>query len=86
VFGWSSGEPTTLTTMDVFGRDVTIIPGLGSDFGSPGRKRELETRALAEAAAGRLVPLVSRFPLADAAGAHRALEGRATVGKTVLVT
>ena len=51
----------------------------------PGGMRDLETRALAEAAAGRLVPLVTRFPLAQAAQAHAALEARKTVGKTVLV-
>jgi NADPH2:quinone reductase len=85
VFGWSSGEPTALTTMDVFGRSLTVTTGLGPDFGGPERKRELEATALAEAAAGRLVPLLSRFPLADAAAAHTALESRATVGKTVLI-
>jgi NADPH2:quinone reductase len=85
VFGWSSGEPTELTTMDVFGRSITVTTGLAPDFGSPERKRELEARALAEAAAGRLVPLLSRFSLADAAAAHTALESRATVGKTVLI-
>jgi NADPH:quinone reductase len=85
VFGWSSGEPTELTTMDVFGRSLTVTSGLGPDIGNPERKRELEAAALAEAAAGRLVPLLSRFPLADAAGAHTALESRATVGKTVLI-
>lgn len=85
VFGWSSGEPTALTTMDVFGRSLTVTTGLGPDFGGPERKRELEATALAEAGAGRLVPLLSRFPLADAAAAHRALESRATVGKTVLI-
>jgi NADPH:quinone reductase len=54
--------------------------------GITGRMRELETRALAEAATGRLVPLVGgRFPLADAAAAHRAVDERDTVGKTVLV-
>jgi NADPH:quinone reductase len=47
--------------------------------------RDLEARALAEADAGRLVPLLTRFPLADAAQAHAALEARGTVGKTVLV-
>jgi NADPH2:quinone reductase len=37
-------------------------------------------------AAGQLVPLVGpHFALADAADAHRAMEARATVGKTVLV-
>jgi NADPH2:quinone reductase len=85
VFGWSSGEPTKLTTMDVFGRSLTVTTGLGPDIGHPERKRALEATALAEAAAGRLVPLLSRFPLADAAAAHTALESRATVGKTVLI-
>jgi NADPH2:quinone reductase len=48
-------------------------------------QRALETRALDEFASGRLVPLTQRFPLAQAAAAHTALEARATVGKTVLV-
>ena len=40
----------------------------------------------AEAAAGRLRPLVGqRFPLAEAAAAHTAIEARATVGKTLLL-
>ena len=47
--------------------------------------RDLEERALAAAADGRLVPLVQRFALAQAAAAHAAIEARATVGKTVLV-
>jgi NADPH:quinone reductase len=42
-------------------------------------------QALAAAAEGRLVPLVQRFALADAAGAHAALETRVTMGKAVLV-
>ncbi|WP_460067075.1 zinc-binding dehydrogenase [Streptomyces sp. YKOK-I1] len=49
-----------------------------------GGLRALEERALAEAAAGRLTPAVQRFPLAEAAAAHRALETRRTVGKVVL--
>jgi NADPH:quinone reductase len=85
VFGWSSGEPSGFTTADVFDRYLTVTSGFGPDILSPERKRELETAALAEAAAGRLVPLLSRFPLADASAAHLALEGRATVGKAVLI-
>jgi NADPH:quinone reductase len=85
VFGWSSGVPTELTTADVFGRSLTVTTGLGPDIGNPERRRELEAKALAEAAAGRLIPLLTRFPLPDAAAAHRPLESRATVGKTVLI-
>jgi NADPH:quinone reductase-like Zn-dependent oxidoreductase len=45
------------------------------------RLRELETRAFAEADAGRLVPHVgSRFPLACAP-----IEARATSGKVILL-
>ncbi|MFF4589180.1 zinc-binding dehydrogenase [Streptomyces sp. NPDC001388] len=44
----------------------------------------MEERALAEAAAGHLAPAVQRFPLAEAAAAHRALEYRTTIGKVVL--
>lgn len=52
--------------------------------GGPSPIRTLELRALTEAAEGRLVPAVQRFPLAEAAAAHRALETRATIGKVVL--
>ena len=39
------------------------------------------------AAAGRLRPVIGqRFPLVRAADAHEAIESRATVGKTLLVT
>ncbi|HWM99373.1 MAG TPA: zinc-binding dehydrogenase [Streptosporangiaceae bacterium] len=41
--------------------------------------------ALAEAAAGRLRPVIGQeFELADAARAHAAIETRQTVGKTLL--
>jgi NADPH2:quinone reductase len=43
--------------------------------------RSLETAALARP----WVPAVTTFPLADAAGAHVAMESRRTVGKTVLI-
>lgn len=45
----------------------------------------LTRAALTEAVGGRLRPLVGqRFALEDAAAAHAAIEGRATVGKTLL--
>ncbi|WUI19940.1 zinc-binding dehydrogenase [Streptomyces sp. NBC_00425] len=50
-----------------------------------GSLRALEQRALTEAAAGRLVPAVHPFPLAEAAAAHHALETRKTTGKVILI-
>ena len=41
--------------------------------------------ALAEAAAGRLRPVIGQeFDLARASAAHAAIEARATIGKTLL--
>jgi NADPH2:quinone reductase len=86
LFGWSAGEVTPFTSADLAARGLSaswsIGPAMLKRFGS---LEPLERLALAEAAAGRWRPLVTRFPLADAAGAHRALETRGTVGKTVLV-
>jgi NADPH2:quinone reductase len=81
IFGWSAGEPTQVTTQDLNQRGLTAT-GLGPRL-LP-RLRELETRALSEAAAGSLRPLVHEFPLAEAAAAHMALETRRTWGKVVL--
>lgn len=87
LYGYSSGIPTQITTADLFSRGISASAAIGPRIMKrPGGLRDLETKALAEAAAGRLVPLIGpRFALADAAAAHRALETRATVGKTVLV-
>jgi NADPH2:quinone reductase len=47
--------------------------------------REYTTAALDEAVAGRLRPVIGQVhALADAAQAHAAIEGRQTVGKTLL--
>ncbi|WP_024804729.1 zinc-binding dehydrogenase [Nocardia sp. BMG51109] len=86
VYGWSGGAPLEL------GEDYLTDRGIASEYvlgpkmlDRAGGIRNLETTALAEAAAGRLRPAVQRFPLAEAAAAHRALETRATVGKVVLM-
>ncbi|MEU9145260.1 zinc-binding dehydrogenase [Streptomyces sp. NPDC048349] len=90
VFGWSAG-PLTLTDAeraDLTARSITTLGVLGPAMleavGAPDPLRVLETRALTEAATGRLRPALHRFPLAEAAAAHRALESRATTGKVVL--
>jgi len=48
--------------------------------------RELTSAALAQAAAGRLRPVIGQtFPLHRAAAAHAAIEARETIGKTLLI-
>ncbi|MEV6121941.1 zinc-binding dehydrogenase [Streptomyces sp. NPDC052077] len=85
VFGWSGrglhdGAPYLVEGVS----EQVLGPVMMNRTGGPDPVRTLELRALAEAAAGRLTPAVQRFPLAEAAAAHRALETRATVGKVVL--
>jgi NADPH2:quinone reductase len=87
LFGFASGAPTQLSAGDLFARGLTASAAVGPRvLQRPGGLRDLEERALAAAATGRLIPVVGqRFPLAEAAAAHAAIEARATVGKTVLV-
>ncbi|PKW09158.1 NADPH:quinone reductase [Streptomyces sp. 1222.5] len=82
VFGWSAEGVGT--------GGGHVVDGLTESVLGPrmlqraGGLRALELRALDEAARGRLRPAVTRFPLAEAAAAHRALENRRTTGKVVL--
>jgi len=86
LFGFSSGQPTELSAGDLLARGITASAAIGPLIAQrPGGVRDLEEQALAASADGRLVPLVQRFALAEAAAAHDAIERRATVGKTVLV-
>jgi len=80
VFGWSSGEPYEVERIS----ERVLGPAMMQKAGGPSPLRTLELRALTEAAEGRLVPAVQRFPLSAAAEAHRALETRRTTGKVVL--
>jgi NADPH2:quinone reductase len=85
VFGWSGegihdGQPYLVEGVS----EQVLGPVMARKAGGPNPIRTLELRALTEAAAGRLTPAVQRFPLAEAAAAHRALETRGTTGKVVL--
>jgi NADPH2:quinone reductase len=85
VFGWSADgiKDGKAYVVDGVSQDV-LGPAMLTKAGGSNPVRTLELRALAEAAAGRLRPAVHRFPLAEAATAHRALETRGTTGKVVL--
>jgi NADPH2:quinone reductase len=54
--------------------------------GDAERLAERAKRALAEAAAGRIRPIIGQtFPLERAADAHAAIESRDVLGKTLLL-
>jgi NADPH2:quinone reductase len=81
-FGLASGSWAGIDEADAAVRGVTL---LGLTRPTPAGLREATESALAEAAAGRLRPVIGqRFPLARAADAHAAIEARETVGKTLL--
>lgn len=80
-YGWFTDEPATY---DDPTKTVKMLLGPHM-MARPGGLRSLEAEAIARAADGSRVPLVdAAFPLSDAAGAHRALEGRQTYGKVIL--
>jgi NADPH2:quinone reductase len=82
-FGLASGRWSDVTEEEAAARGVTLVR---TGRPSPEEQRELTSSALAEAAAGRLRPVIGqRFPLERAAEAHAAIESRATLGKTLLI-
>ncbi|MEU1025480.1 zinc-binding dehydrogenase, partial [Streptomyces sp. NPDC005904] len=100
VFGWSgqgihddeapaSAPAPTPSEQEAAGRGITRVDVLGPAMlrqaGGDNPLRTLEEAALAEAATGHFTPAVQRYPLAQAATAHRALETRGTMGKVVLI-
>ena len=81
-FGMASGRFAPVTPELARAHQVTVLAGAAA---SPEELTALVRTALAEAAAGRLRPVIGQeFELAAAAGAHAAIEARATVGKTLL--
>jgi NADPH2:quinone reductase len=87
IYGWNASDgPTQITTEDLIGRGLTVTFAVGARvLRLPGGMRGLEERALAAATSGAVTPRVQRFPLGEAAAAHRAIETRQTTGKVVLV-
>ncbi|MEU8636927.1 zinc-binding dehydrogenase [Amycolatopsis sp. NPDC048633] len=82
VYGLAGGSWAEVSEEDAAARGVSLVRGIGG----PEELRGFTESALAEAAAGRLVPVIGqRFPLEKAADAHAAIESRTTVGKTLLV-
>lgn len=83
-FGLASGEWSNIAEEVAADHGVALLT---MPRPTPEEMRALAESALAEAAAGRLRPVIGqRFPLERAADAHAAIESRATIGKTLLLT
>jgi NADPH2:quinone reductase len=81
-FGMASGSFATIGERELKDRDVTRMPRAAAD---PHEMARLSARALSIAAARELRPVIGQIvPLENAADAHRAIEERATIGKTLL--
>ncbi len=81
-FGMASGSFAPVSPELARAHQVTVLAGAGA---SPEELAALVRTALAEAAAGRLRPVIGQeFELAAAADAHAAIEARTTIGKTLL--
>jgi NADPH:quinone reductase len=86
MYGYASGSPTRFDTDDVIARGISVGWSLGPRLmGLPGGIKGLAERALERVAAGDWRPLVTTYPLEDAARAHADLEQRRNLGKAVLV-
>ncbi|WP_326722231.1 zinc-binding dehydrogenase [Streptomyces sp. NBC_00243] len=82
--GAPSGGFAPIDPAEATRRDITLF-GIGDVQFGPDDLRRFTSTALAEAAAGRLRPVIGEvFPLERAGEAHAAVEGRGVVGKVVL--
>ena len=81
-FGMASGSFAPVTPELAAERQVSVRAGGPA---TPEELLALARSALADAAAGRIRPVIGQeFALAEAAQAHAAIEARATAGKTLL--
>lgn len=85
LIGATAGAPVSIDAWELMRRGISLIPGFVPTLGADReRLRTYEERALSAMATGAWCPLLTIFPLHDAAAAHRAIEARSTVGKVVL--
>jgi NADPH2:quinone reductase len=86
MYGYTSGSFIELSARDVFERGVSVTAAIGARmFARPGGIQSLAEEAVRRLEAGEWRPVTTRFDLADAAAAHRALAARDTTGKVVLI-
>ena len=87
-FGNASGPVPAFNMLELMRRGSIFVtrPTLFDYCATPAEMRASAARLFAMMLSGKVeVRIGARYPLADAAEAHRALEARATTGSTVLV-
>jgi NADPH:quinone reductase len=84
--GSPSGGFAVIDPEEARRRGITVR-GIEQVQFTPDQLQALAVRAVAEAAAGRIRPVIGQtFPLDQAAAAHAAIENRSVTGKTLLLT
>ena len=88
LYGYASGTRPAVDVLAITRRGLTLSGPLGMVIREPdARQRDDAEQALALAARGELTPRIhARFPLDQAADAHRELEARRSVGAIVLTS
>ena len=87
VFGWASGQPEPLDVHDLNSKSLAVAsPSLGTYTGTR-EKLAASAEALFDVLGSGAVEaeIGQRYPLSEAAEAHRALEARETTASTVLL-
>jgi len=87
-YGNASGPVPSLTPLDLMRRGSIFVtrPTLADYCATPEAMRASAARLFEMMLSGKVkVQIGARYPLAEAAQAHRALEARATTGSTVLI-
>jgi NADPH2:quinone reductase len=83
--GTPGGGFASIDLQEAGRRDITVR-GIEHVQFAPADARRITEWAMSEAAAGRIRPVIGQtFPLEQAADAHRAIEARDVIGKTLLV-
>ena len=83
--GTPGGGFASIDPQDAGRRDITVR-GIEHVQFAPADARRLTGRAMSEAAAGRIRPVIGQtFPLEQAADVHLPIEARDVIGKTLLV-
>ena len=83
VYGAASGEDFQISALGLLGRMQTV-KGYNLNFETRENMMAFTKELMTHIAENRLQVMVNEFPLEKAADAHKALEGRKTMGKVVL--